>query len=118
MPTHIGTYYSLIQIQKRDERANVGVVLFCPSQKILLTRVHVNLNRLNNFFGEQMDWAVEHISAVAYRLNHGTFSTRTQLDDWINKRGNDIVLTPLRFIKFSCSFEEELEKLLVECVSN
>jgi len=108
----IPAYYSLVQICRRDERANVGVLVFCPSKGFLEIKTRIDLDRLGTFFREPLNGVVEAVSAIVYRINHEKFYNCSQLDRWIDKRGGEIVLTNLRSMKAIKSLDEEIDDLL------
>ena len=112
----VPAYYSLIQISIRDEKANVGVVLFCPKLDTLIVRTHINLERLQSFFSESLNGVVENVSALVYRLNHSDFFSKSQLDTWIATRAGTVIPTPLRAIKLMSDIEKEANQLLEDLV--
>src|SRR5436190_5271048 len=102
-------YYSLVQYcpdPSRLEAVNVGVVLFCPSLNYLDLRLAANNDRVARVFRNRQfrPWVLDSAKeALADRLRSESYRPRT-IEDFqlfIDTRGNEVVLTPLRPIKVS-----------------
>jgi hypothetical protein len=104
MQYHKG-YYSLIQYcpdPSRLEAANVGVLLFCPELHFVQVRFSQDNRRIDKFFGHQ-DWelirALKHAVSDRLTIDAARFRTLADLQDYAERRANEIRLGPARPIK-------------------
>ena len=100
MPRHQG-YYSLVQFcpdPARAEVANVGVLLFSPSDNFLKPKLSKSIQRVRTVF-PQLDYDVHQIRSMIEWLDNrlaverDRVRTKDDLRHFINTRFNDIRLT-------------------------
>jgi hypothetical protein len=121
MNLHTG-YYSLVQFcpnPARAEVANIGVIVFCPEEKFLETRLVSGNDRIRRIFeGEFEQNLVEGAKeALQARLSaeKNNFRTLDDLNKFIATRANDLRITIPRFLKTEDP-QQELENLFKEFV--
>jgi hypothetical protein len=117
-------YYSLVQFcpdVSRLEAVNVGVVLFCPGIAFLDVQLTTSDERVAQVFGSEefRPASLEAAKrALASRLRSEKYRPRSleEFQHFIDTRGNDLVLTPLRPVKVVQPAEElaDLFRRLVE----
>ena len=116
-------YYCLVQYcpdESRDEAANVGVLLFCPSGGYLDAKVSEGNDRVRRFFGTQSfdpQLVTDAKSALVNRLRieRDRFKTQEDLIQFVATRTNGIRLTIPRPVKVFNPVEQ-LDKLYLELV--
>src|SRR5262245_17288017 len=116
-------HYSLIQYcpdPSRAEAANVGVLLFCPSLDFIEARTAGGNDRVRRFFrGQPMD--LEQVNVMKrsierrLRVEADRFKTFEDLQNFVESRANDIVLTAPRSVKV-LDPKGELDQLFAELV--
>ena len=101
------SYFSLVQYcpdLPRQEAVNVGVVLLCPEQNFVGSKMVPGNNRVRRFFGENAD-GIQHLNAMKNALASRICLEATELltleafETFVQSRGNKVVLTspkPLR----------------------
>lgn len=116
-------YYSLIQYcpdRSRMETANLGVLLFCPELNFLKVMNTSSVKRIKSFFKEQNfnpKALISAVNSVESRLNliAGKNGGIDEVNDFIGKRANEIILTSLRPVKVR-EPQETLSRLYAELV--
>jgi hypothetical protein len=107
-------YYSLVQFcpdASRLEAVNIGVVLFCPRIAFLGVQLTTSAERVAQVFGRDgfRPASLEAAKrALASRLRSEKHRPRSleEFQHFIDTRGNDLVLTPLRPVKVVQPAEE------------
>ena len=109
-------YYSVVQYcpdSSRLEVANLGVLLFVPEKRFVQARFSGGNDRVRRFFGKRdLDFINHQKHALETRLTKDSdrFKTLSDLENFIAKRANEVVLTPPRSVKVTVA-EEELKSL-------
>lgn len=100
-------YYSLIQYcpdRSRLEAANIGVLLFCPERGYIRARTAEGNDRIRRFFRDKAG-DLEQINAVKRAVENrleveaSEFRTLQDLEEYIAKQANEIVITAPRPMK-------------------
>ncbi len=116
-------YYSLVQYcpdRSRQETANLGVLLFCPGLNFLKMKNTASVKRVRSFFRDQ-NFNPKSLMSAVYALESrvNLIAEKTwgmnELNDFIEKRANEIILTPLRPVKVK-NPELALNRLFEELV--
>ncbi len=102
-------YYSLIQFcpdVSRAEAANIGVLVFCPSQRFIAAKTTSDLSRIRQFFPElpvDPKRLLATLSSVPERIQveKERFQTLDDLNRYIGTRANDVLLTAPRSMAVS-----------------
>lgn len=116
-------YYSLIQYCpdfSRAERANIGVLLFCPEKRFIDARTSAGNDRISKFFGRdtfdprRVNEAKRAIEDRLKSREHSIASVEA-LQEFIRRRANEIVISDLRPMKVR-NPAEDLDQLFQELV--
>jgi hypothetical protein len=100
-------HYSLVQYcpdPSRAEAANVGVLLFCPDAGFIEARTSAGNDRIRRFFGDkpfdprQIN-AAKHAIEERLKVDREYFRTLEDLQQFVETRGNEIILTTPRPVK-------------------
>jgi len=116
-------YFSLVQYcpdVARQEAVNVGVVLLCPEQNFIGTRMASGNHRVRRFFGDDAD-GIRHLNAMKDAL-----ASRISVEErdllsfdafltFVQSRGNKVLLTNPKPVRVSDP-SEDLEALFAELV--
>jgi hypothetical protein len=119
-------YYSLIQYcpdPGRLEAVNLGVLLFCPEVGFLEAKIGSNNDRVRKFFGRESfdNWALNKAKqALVARLylDRAQLQTLEDLEQFIQTRANEVILSNLRPVKVLKNPQKELDDLFRELVGN
>ncbi len=109
-------HYAVVQYcpdPSRQEAANVGIVLFCPSIGFLRARLAGDNERVRRFFGAvdgQLLNAAKEALVSRLDVDAKSFGSVEDLADYANRRANELRLTALRSVKVSDP-NRELEEL-------
>jgi hypothetical protein len=117
-------YYSVIQYcpdLARMEAANVGIVVFCPELKLLLSKIANANERVKQFFGAKgHDW--QQINAFKRGLvkrieSHSRdIQSRESFEEFVRLQANVMRLTLPKPCKVSDKPEEDLDRLFQQLV--
>ncbi|MEX0867249.1 MAG: DUF3037 domain-containing protein [Pirellulales bacterium] len=122
MKPHKG-WFSVVQFcpdPNRLESANIGVLLFCPALEFLDVRVASDNRRIRRFFGSQ-DFDFTLVNSFKkglqerLRNEHEAISDHEQLLDFVDRRANQIRISPPRSIRVT-EPEKQLNELFAELV--
>lgn len=116
-------WFSVVQFcpdPNRLESANIGVLLFCPALDFLDVRIASNNRRIIKFFGSK-DFDLTLVNsfkkglAERLRKEHKNIVDHEQLLDFVDRRANQIRISPPRSIRIT-EPEKQLDELFAEFV--
>ncbi len=116
-------YYAVVQYcpdPSRQEAANIGVVLFCPSVGFLKARLAGDNERIRRFFGAvdgQLVDAAKEAFVSRLDVDVKSFGSLEDLTDYAGRRANELRLTALRSVKVidpNVELEELFQRLAGE----
>lgn len=114
-------YYSLVQYcpdPSRSEAANIGVLLFVPEKRFIQVRFSGGNDRVRRFFQKpDLHFINDQKRALQSRIDKEgrEFQTVADLEKFVGKRANEIVLTTPRTVRVTdatVSLEELCERLV------
>lgn len=116
-------WFSIVQYcpdPNRLESANIGVLLFCPALRFLNVRIASDNHRIIKFFGSMgLDLSVVNSFKRGLkerlRKEHENISNHEQLLDFVDRRANQIRISPPRSIRI-VEPKQQLDELFAELV--
>ena len=118
-------WFSIVQFcpdPNRLESANIGVLLFCPALCYLDARIASDNRRIIKFFGsENFDWTLVNSFKKGLKkrlqIERQNISDHEQLLDFVDRRANQIRISPPRSIRVT-EPEQQLNELFAELVGD
>ncbi|MCH7687506.1 MAG: DUF3037 domain-containing protein [Planctomycetes bacterium] len=116
-------WFSIVQFcpdPNRLESANIGVLLFCPALDFLSVRMASDNRRIIKFFGSK-DFDLTLVNSFKkgfeerLRKEHGNIVDHEQLLDFVDRRANQIRISPPRSIRVT-EPEKQLDDLFAELI--
>lgn len=116
-------WFSIVQFcpdPNRLESANIGVLLFCPALDFLNVRMASDNRRIRKFFGSK-DFDLTQINSFKkglderLRKEHKNIVDHEQLMDFVDRRANQIRISPPRSIRIA-EPQQQLDDLFAELV--
>ena len=116
-------WFSIVQFcpdPNRLESANIGVLLFCPSLDFLDVQIATDNQRIIKFFGSK-NYDLTLVNSFKkglkerLRKEHDNIVDHEQLVDFVDRRANQIRISPPRSIRVA-EPEKQLDELFAELV--